>query len=420
VAHADRMHSGAEPARAVACGAAASRSRHAGAALEDRRPEAVAQRHAAEAVQQSPRVAAQRQRLAQWSAGAAQRQTGNGATTALPEALRKGIESLSGLAMDGVRVHHDSAKPAELGALAHAQGNDIYLGPGQEQHLPHEAWHVVQQAQGRVRPTLQLKGGKAVNDDLALEQEADRMGERALRQADAQARGLPRARPGGLPGVAQRTTDDGKDYKNTEVLEAIEDVKKTVKKKSPSDTDYAKAMSTYLTTNCGKATKYKTPKALETQCKAWWNKPSDLVAVVVQAARTALVAPEIEYGAEHGDRHFIKTPTKKKAAWDLDKDVALPLMVTEIEKHLAALGKHSAANESRDGWTTFYVTGQHSGPVGRYWVKDERTYPTTDCFSMQVQVHYQSNTISYHGYPDEEMEGKAKGCSKTKMGDKLT
>jgi hypothetical protein len=27
--------------------------------------------------------------------------------------------------------------------------------PGQEQHLPHEAWHVVQQKQGRVKPTGQ-------------------------------------------------------------------------------------------------------------------------------------------------------------------------------------------------------------------------------------------------------------------------
>ena len=29
-------------------------------------------------------------------------------------------------------------------ALAYAQGSDIHLAPGQEQHLPHEAWHVVQ------------------------------------------------------------------------------------------------------------------------------------------------------------------------------------------------------------------------------------------------------------------------------------
>ena len=41
-----------------------------------------------------------------------------------------------------------------------------------------EARHVEQQAQGRVKPTLQAKG-VPVNDDVGLEQEADVMGERA-------------------------------------------------------------------------------------------------------------------------------------------------------------------------------------------------------------------------------------------------
>ncbi|MEM7041075.1 MAG: DUF4157 domain-containing protein [Bacteroidota bacterium] len=36
-------------------------------------------------------------------------------------------------------------------AHAYDQGTDIHIGPGQEKHLPHEAWHVVQQKQGRVR-----------------------------------------------------------------------------------------------------------------------------------------------------------------------------------------------------------------------------------------------------------------------------
>jgi hypothetical protein len=64
-------------------------------------------------------------------------------------------------------------------AHAYAQGSQIHLGPGQEQHLPHEAWHVVQQAQGRVKPTMQMKG-IAVNDDAGLEKEADVMGAKAL------------------------------------------------------------------------------------------------------------------------------------------------------------------------------------------------------------------------------------------------
>ena len=97
---------------------------------------------------------------------------------ALPDALKRGAEALSGIALDDVRVHYASSAPARVGALAHAQGTDIHLGPGQERHLPHETWHVVQQKQGRVQPTLQV-AGTAVNDDPALEAEADTMGARA-------------------------------------------------------------------------------------------------------------------------------------------------------------------------------------------------------------------------------------------------
>jgi hypothetical protein len=99
--------------------------------------------------------------------------------TGLPDNLKAGIESLSGLSLDHVKVHYNSAQPAQLNALAYAQGSDIHLAPGQEQHLPHEAWHIVQQAQGRVQPTMQMKDGVPVNDDAGLEREADVMGGRA-------------------------------------------------------------------------------------------------------------------------------------------------------------------------------------------------------------------------------------------------
>lgn len=99
--------------------------------------------------------------------------------TGLPDNLKSGIESLSGMSMDHVNVHYNSDKPAQLNAHAYAQGADIHVAPGQEQHLPHEAWHVVQQAQGRVNPTTQMKG-TSVNDDVGLETEADVMGAKAL------------------------------------------------------------------------------------------------------------------------------------------------------------------------------------------------------------------------------------------------
>ncbi|HEY6897928.1 MAG TPA: DUF4157 domain-containing protein [Rhodocyclaceae bacterium] len=99
--------------------------------------------------------------------------------TGLPDNLKGGIESLSGMSMDNVKVHYNSAQPQQLNALAYAQGTDIHVAPGQEKHLPHEAWHVVQQAQGRVQPTMQMQDGVPVNNNKALEHEADVMGARA-------------------------------------------------------------------------------------------------------------------------------------------------------------------------------------------------------------------------------------------------
>ncbi|WP_211236697.1 DUF4157 domain-containing protein [Sporocytophaga myxococcoides] len=100
--------------------------------------------------------------------------------TGLPDDLKSGVENLSGLSLDDVKVHYQSDKPAQLNAHAYAQGADIHIGPGQEKHLPHEAWHVVQQKQGRVNATKQMKGKVNVNDDTMLEKEADEMGNKAF------------------------------------------------------------------------------------------------------------------------------------------------------------------------------------------------------------------------------------------------
>jgi len=164
-----------------------------------------AQRQATDAIHHSPHMVAQRQQLQGMFGEAAQLQGGpeaeellqgkfasvqraeadqNGEprvnNTGLPDNLKSGIESLSGLSMDAVRVHYNSPQPAQLNALAYAQGTDIHVAPGQEQHLPHEAWHVVQQAQGRVQPTMQMKDGVPVNDDAGLEHETDVMGAKAM------------------------------------------------------------------------------------------------------------------------------------------------------------------------------------------------------------------------------------------------
>lgn len=170
----------------------------------DNRPETIAQRKLQEAINNSPRVqqlrayqemannSAQVKQAAQLNAmtdnhsaqqeGPIQRKENN---TGLPNNLKSGIENLSGFSMDDVKVHYNSDKTAQLQAHAYAQGTEIHLASGQEKHLPHEAWHVVQQKQGRVKPTKQLKGKVNINDDAALEQEADLMGEKAIQLASA-------------------------------------------------------------------------------------------------------------------------------------------------------------------------------------------------------------------------------------------
>ena len=102
--------------------------------------------------------------------------------TGMPDNLKAGVESLSGIDMSDVKVHYNSDKPAEVGALAYTQGTNIHVAPGQERHLPHEAWHVVQQAQGRVKPTMQMKN-ISINDDIELENEADMMGGRVVQMS---------------------------------------------------------------------------------------------------------------------------------------------------------------------------------------------------------------------------------------------
>jgi hypothetical protein len=133
--------------------------------LEDNRPETAVQRE-----------------LGEMANGAAVQKREN--RTGLPDQLKSGIEDLSGYSMDDVKVHFNSSQPAQLQAHAYAQGTDIHVAPGQEKHLPHEAWHVVQQKQGRVKPTVQLKAGIDVNDDAGLEKEADVMGAKALQSRE--------------------------------------------------------------------------------------------------------------------------------------------------------------------------------------------------------------------------------------------
>lgn len=204
----------------------AEKERHGAPDIADYRTDSVAQRQLIDDIRVSPRVMAQRARLSaifgdpvqmkigrssraasdQGHAAQSPHSHGRRNDTGMPAQLKAGIEWLSGISMDGVKVHYNSPQPAQLNALAYAQGSDIHLSPGQEAHLPHEAWHVVQQAQGRVAPTRQMKDAVSINDDTSLEREADAMGARASTSGAVHAP-TQLARRSSAP-VVQRFIDD--------------------------------------------------------------------------------------------------------------------------------------------------------------------------------------------------------------------
>ena len=223
----------------------------------DNRPEAISQRKLQEAADNSSQVSQLRayqemgnnnseiQQIALFQSNAdnytaqqqhpIQRKENN---TGLPDKLKMGAENLSGISLDDVKVHRNSDKPAQLQAHAYAQGTDIHLASGQEKHLPHEAWHVVQQKQGRVKPTMQLKGKVNINTDRALENEADIMGSRAMRSFSIEERLPSNTESAQLIDVSKSESYNNQVRQFTcgsSSPPAIDDVIKDGKKSKPSD-----------------------------------------------------------------------------------------------------------------------------------------------------------------------------------------
>lgn len=96
--------------------------------------------------------------------------------TGIPTQLKERLEQHTGLSLNDVRVHYHSDMPKRLDALAYTQGNQVYIGAGQERHLPHELGHVVQQKLGKVQPNAKHESGVLMNTDAGLEREADEIG----------------------------------------------------------------------------------------------------------------------------------------------------------------------------------------------------------------------------------------------------
>ena len=106
--------------------------------------------------------------------------------TGIPDEVKARMESAFNTDFSGVRVHPDSPDAPSVGAVAYTQGSDIHFAPGRfspntsagQRLLGHELAHVQQQSQGRVPPTTEVNG-LPVNDNPALEEEADRLGSKA-------------------------------------------------------------------------------------------------------------------------------------------------------------------------------------------------------------------------------------------------
>ena len=102
----------------------------------------------------------------------------------LPAAMVDGIARLSGFDVSATRIRRRSDAPGRIGARAFTFGTEVHLGPGHEDRLAHEAWHVVQQSQGRAqRKSVVGVGGVGINVDPSLEREADTMGAQATETA---------------------------------------------------------------------------------------------------------------------------------------------------------------------------------------------------------------------------------------------
>ncbi|MEM1207381.1 MAG: DUF4157 domain-containing protein [Acidobacteriota bacterium] len=106
----------------------------------------------------------------------------------LPSSVQTNMETGLGADFSAVKLVTESDAASRLGANAFTQGDTVHFAPGKfsptsppgQELIGHELAHVVQQRQGRVRPTLEARG-VPINADPSLEAEADRAGRAAVR-----------------------------------------------------------------------------------------------------------------------------------------------------------------------------------------------------------------------------------------------
>jgi Domain of unknown function (DUF4157) len=129
----------------------------------------------------------------------------------LTDATRTKMEGSFGTSFADVRVHQGD-QAARVGAEAYAEGSNLHFAPGRyapgsaggDELIGHELTHVVQQRAGRVAAPAQHKGG--VNDDPALEAEADVMGARAAAGERVSVPGAAGGAMGGASAIQRKIT----------------------------------------------------------------------------------------------------------------------------------------------------------------------------------------------------------------------
>jgi hypothetical protein len=317
--------------------------------------------------------------------------------TGLPDRLKAGVESLSGLPMDDVRVHYNSHKPATVQAHAYAQGTDIHVAPGQEQHLPHEAWHVVQQKQGRVKPTLQAKG-VAINDDTALEREAKVMGDRA---------GATSHRSSAVDRSPERFTSFAR-FRSRLVQRTIQHVN-VIKERN------AKDQKLQALNDKNSVEQYCTDKDIHLNRRAAvlnaWNKDTPLdqritVPDLKDYEEEYGVTWKYEYEEDHGKNHFGR---KGSSTWDLDASKVNPNLEKLIGKYMEKYSIDNLKQMANDkNIVLFYIGGQEKKIIG-----SDKSGAKVSTYTIQVTVNVVTGVISYHGYPDK---GASPGIGQTKSG----
>jgi len=107
--------------------------------------------------------------------------------TGMPDDVKAKMEGAFNTRFSDVRLYPNSGKAIDVGSLAYTKGSDIHFAPGEfnadslsgQKLLGHELTHVMQQREGRVKPTGSING-LPLSDSPSLEKEADVVGKKAL------------------------------------------------------------------------------------------------------------------------------------------------------------------------------------------------------------------------------------------------